>query len=261
VKLLLFVAILCLGTWVFLALLNWIDEEQQLRTPVPVSTPVTERPTKPVPAVPLQISSSEPATVSILPSPGAIQSTDVQGSSASDSDDGPEKQDFPVTSWPTPDVTGSYYDFEGTTKSSAPPASASRKDDPLPEPYKPPVRSRPQPSASSLQSSGPGAGFSLASPPPPAAAGLAARLAEADTVVEIAGVHHQGRRPCDGKLLFTEHVFQLECPSGSFAVERSDIEGLDNNGVKLATGEKYHFDIDGYSKAEVQGFFIAWLER
>jgi hypothetical protein len=90
---------------------------------------------------------------------------------------------------------------------------------------------------------------------------LAARLAEADTVVEIAGVHHQGRRPCDGKLLFTDHVFQLECQSGSFAVERSDIEGLDNNGVRLATGQKYHFDIDGYSKAEVHGLFSAWLVR
>ena len=77
----------------------------------------------------------------------------------------------------------------------------------------------------------------------------------------IPGVHHLGRHNCDGELVFTDQDFRFNCPSDSFTVERNMVAKLDNNGVVLISGEKYHFDVAGYDKTGVHILFSEWLER
>jgi hypothetical protein len=77
----------------------------------------------------------------------------------------------------------------------------------------------------------------------------------------IPGVHHLGRHNCDGELVFTDKDFRFSCPSDSFTVERNMVAKLDNNGVVLISGEKYHFEVAGYDKTGVHILFSEWLER
>jgi hypothetical protein len=127
-----------------------------------------------------------------------------------------------------------------------------------------PLREKPTPVGAlpgAARTSAPGE--ESASPPVPAETTTSTAPSNPPSRVEmrIPGVHHLGRHHCDGELIFTDKDFSFTCPSDSFTVERSMVAKLDNNGVLLVSGEKYHFDVAGYDKTGVQILFSEWLER
>jgi hypothetical protein len=69
---------------------------------------------------------------------------------------------------------------------------------------------------------------------------------------------------CSGQLTLnsSELVFQCpEDPHGSVQVAINQIESVDENGVRLTSGKKYHFSIPGMSKDSEQALFAGWLHR
>lgn len=69
---------------------------------------------------------------------------------------------------------------------------------------------------------------------------------------------------CSGQLILSSSGLQFNCPDdshGSLQVALSEISSVDENGVRLASGKKLHFSINGMTKPGEQALFADWLRR
>jgi hypothetical protein len=72
---------------------------------------------------------------------------------------------------------------------------------------------------------------------------------------------HLGSNHCDGQLTFATNAFSFNCSQETFTIERNAVAKVDKNGVKLASGKRYHFNVAGYDKDGVNDLFRNWLAR
>ncbi|WP_348264049.1 hypothetical protein P8935_05825 [Telmatobacter sp. DSM 110680] len=76
--------------------------------------------------------------------------------------------------------------------------------------------------------------------------------------------HDKAFGGCSGQLILSSTGLQFNCPSDSHAgmqVAISEISAVDENGVRLASGKKLHFSIEGMSKPNAQAIFTDWFNR
>lgn len=69
---------------------------------------------------------------------------------------------------------------------------------------------------------------------------------------------------CSGQLTLNSNELVFQCPEdphGSVQVAINEIDAVDENGVRLSSGKKYHFSIPGMSKNSEQALFTGWLNR
>jgi len=69
---------------------------------------------------------------------------------------------------------------------------------------------------------------------------------------------------CAGQLTLnsTELVFHCPADPGSgFQVAIHQIDSVDDNGIRLVSGKKYHFTISGMDKRAERTLFVDWLNR
>jgi hypothetical protein len=69
---------------------------------------------------------------------------------------------------------------------------------------------------------------------------------------------------CSGQLTLNSNELVFECPEdprGSVQVAINQIDAVDENGIRLSSGKKYHFSIPGMSKNSEQELFTGWLNR
>lgn len=69
---------------------------------------------------------------------------------------------------------------------------------------------------------------------------------------------------CSGNLVLSSSGIQFTCPadsSSSMQISISEIKGVDENGVRLASGKKLHFSITGMTKPNEQAIFTDWFSR
>ncbi len=68
---------------------------------------------------------------------------------------------------------------------------------------------------------------------------------------------------CSGQLTLNSNELQFTCsdPRGNVQVAINEIGSVDENGVRLTSGKKYHFSIEGMSKNSEQAMFSDWLSR
>jgi hypothetical protein len=75
---------------------------------------------------------------------------------------------------------------------------------------------------------------------------------------------HKGGDSCSGQLLLMAAGLDFVCPGDrgrSFTVGVDQVLDRDNDGIKLVTGKKYHFDVDGGGKQAVKLLFDEWVYR
>lgn len=69
---------------------------------------------------------------------------------------------------------------------------------------------------------------------------------------------------CNGQLTLNSAALVFNCPAdpgSGFQVPVNQIDGVDENGVRLFTGKKYHFTINGMNKGAERALFADWLSR
>ena len=69
---------------------------------------------------------------------------------------------------------------------------------------------------------------------------------------------------CSGQLTLNSGSLVFNCPEdphGSMQIALSDIGAVDENGVRLLSGKKYHFSIPGMTKSGEQTLFANWLHQ
>jgi len=69
---------------------------------------------------------------------------------------------------------------------------------------------------------------------------------------------------CAGELTLNATGLTFSCaddPGGSLQVALPEIGAVDENGIELVSGKKYHFSIAGMSKSAEQQVFAAWLHQ
>jgi hypothetical protein len=69
---------------------------------------------------------------------------------------------------------------------------------------------------------------------------------------------------CSGQLTLNSSGLYFNCPDdphGSVQAEINEIDSVDENGVRLTSGKKYHFSISGMSKGGVEQMFRDWFSR
>jgi hypothetical protein len=69
---------------------------------------------------------------------------------------------------------------------------------------------------------------------------------------------------CSGRLMLNSSGLQFDCPddpSGGVQVAINQIGSVDENGIRLTSGKKYHFSIPGMSKISEQELFADWFNR
>ena len=69
---------------------------------------------------------------------------------------------------------------------------------------------------------------------------------------------------CSGQLTLSSNDLVFQCPEdphGSVQIAINEIQAVDENGVRLTSGKKYHFSIPGMSKNNEQELFTGWLTR
>jgi hypothetical protein len=74
---------------------------------------------------------------------------------------------------------------------------------------------------------------------------------------------HKGRKGCKGNLFLGADQLVFTCTedsSRSFTVGLRDIQGQDSDGIKLYSGEKYHFKLLS-AKEETPALFTEWVHR
>ena len=76
--------------------------------------------------------------------------------------------------------------------------------------------------------------------------------------------HDKAFGGCSGQLILSSTGLQFTCPSDTHAgmqVPISEISAVDENGIRLTSGKKLHFSIDGMSKPNAQALFTDWFNR
>lgn len=69
---------------------------------------------------------------------------------------------------------------------------------------------------------------------------------------------------CSGQLTLNSGGIVFNCPDdphGSMQIAVSEIGAVDENGVRLLSGKKYHFSIPGMSKSSEEALFVNWLHQ
>ncbi len=69
---------------------------------------------------------------------------------------------------------------------------------------------------------------------------------------------------CAGQLTLNSGGLAFSCPGNpdsAIQVATNEIEAVDDNGVRLFSGKKYHFTIPGMNKNSEKGLFTDWLNR
>lgn len=69
---------------------------------------------------------------------------------------------------------------------------------------------------------------------------------------------------CAGQLTLSATGLIFRCaddPEESFQVALNEIGAVDDNGIQLVSGKKYHFSISGMSKSAEQTLFANWLHQ
>jgi hypothetical protein len=129
-------------------------------------------------------------------------------------------------------------------------------------PQRPPAPSAvPQsPVTSSLGAPAPPAPFKSALPPAPT---VTTGTAYPPVVYPARHDKHFGES-CSGRLMLNSSGLQFDCPddpSGGVQVAINQIGSVDENGIRLTSGKKYHFSIPGMSKISEQELFADWFNR
>ena len=69
---------------------------------------------------------------------------------------------------------------------------------------------------------------------------------------------------CSGQLTLNSNELVFQCPEdpgAAIQVAVNQIDAVDENGIRLTSGKKYHFSIPGMSKNNEQELFTGWLNR
>lgn len=69
---------------------------------------------------------------------------------------------------------------------------------------------------------------------------------------------------CSGRLTLNSSGLQFDCPDdpgGAVQVAINQIGSVDENGIRLTSGKKYHFSIPGMTKISEQELFADWFNR
>ena len=69
---------------------------------------------------------------------------------------------------------------------------------------------------------------------------------------------------CSGQLTLNSSELVFNCPDdphGSLQVAIDEIGSVDGNGIRLMSGKKYHFSIEGMTKSGEEQLFVNWLTR
>jgi hypothetical protein len=69
---------------------------------------------------------------------------------------------------------------------------------------------------------------------------------------------------CSGQLTLSSGGLVFNCPDdphGSMQIAIAEIGAVDENGVRLLSGKKYHFSIPGMSKGGEEALFANWLHQ
>lgn len=161
----------------------------------------------------------------------------------------------------------------GTTAKPAP--GKPLVQEPEPPPASPPPRvpapaapQRPPAPAGAPQSAAnvplgvpaPPAAFKSAPPPVPA---VATGTPYPQVVYPARHDKHFGES-CSGRLTLNSSGLQFDCPDdpgGGVQVAINQIGSVDENGIRLTSGKKYHFSIPGMTKISEQELFADWFNR
>ena len=69
---------------------------------------------------------------------------------------------------------------------------------------------------------------------------------------------------CSGQLTLNSTALVFHCPGdpgSSIQVAINQIAAVDDNGIRLTSGKKYHFTISGMNKSAEKALFSDWLSR
>jgi hypothetical protein len=160
--------------------------------------------------------------------------------------------------------------FRSVEKKPKPPAgkyeqqtTAPARQAPLSGGSKLPAAANPAPSSPQLA---PGPAITPVVPTPfpaaPPAPVSAARPAYAP--LSYNARHDKAFGGCAGQLILSSTGLQFNCPGNSqdsMQIAISQISGIDENGVRLASGKKLHFSINGMTKPGEQALFTDWFNR
>ncbi len=142
--------------------------------------------------------------------------------------------------------------------SQAPPPTTSLPAPPPIAPVTPPTVATPQTPAAPMSAP------ALPPPalPPPAVPGAAKAPF---TPVSYPARHdkHFGDE-CSGQLILNSNELAFSCPGNpgeGIQVAINQIDQVDDNGIRLISGRKYHFTIPGMSKSAERTLFADWLSR
>jgi hypothetical protein len=129
-------------------------------------------------------------------------------------------------------------------------------------PQRPPAPASPPQSAATapLSVPAPPAAFKSAPPPVPA---VAAGTPYPQVVYPARHDKHFGES-CSGKLTLNSSGLLFDCPDdpgGGVQVAINQIGSVDENGIRLTSGKKYHFSIPGMTKISEQELFADWFNR
>lgn len=145
-------------------------------------------------------------------------------------------------------------------ESQAPPPTISS---PTPAPISPEAPPPITPPASPLSPKS-----ATTAPPPPAS--IPATPAAPGSKPVFAAVTYPARHDrhfgeqCSGQLTLNSSGLFFTCPGNSgdgIDVAVNQIDGADDNGIRLFSGKKYHFTIQGMSKSGERQLFSDWLNR
>jgi hypothetical protein len=69
---------------------------------------------------------------------------------------------------------------------------------------------------------------------------------------------------CAGQLTLNTTGLVFSCPGdpeSTIQVAANQIDSVDDNGIRLSSGKKYHFTISGMDKNAERALFADWLNR
>jgi hypothetical protein len=93
--------------------------------------------------------------------------------------------------------------------------------------------------------------------------GSAATASDGSVVGTVYPASHKGIGGCDGQLVLNLQGLQFICPnnsSKSFSYSVNQVERVDDDGVQLLDGQKFHFAMGKASKQDVADLFLRWLQ-
>jgi hypothetical protein len=141
--------------------------------------------------------------------------------------------------------------------SQAPPPSISS---PTPGPITPEGPPPITPPASPL------APKSALAPPPPTTPAMPAAPASRPGFAAVTYPARHDRHfgeECSGQLTLNSSGLFFTCPGNADGIDVAvnEIDAVDDNGIRLRSGKKYHFTIQGMSKSGARALFADWLSR